>query len=463
MRLGDRLDRLLPLAQPSLGGPHREIDRALAGSTAEDSEETTDQRKARWVAELKALIRSLESRDHQPSRPLIADRRTAPDTPRTAAEIADALGATREETPFGEVCVIRRRYPLDACHGTMRLGDAALLCDWHRRGGLPSLGRDFVRDAVFFDLETTGLSHGAGTMAFLVGIGRFADDTFCLDQFFLDDPANEQAMLHLVSEYFAAAPPLISYNGKSFDAHILHNRLQLQRIALNVGLPDSAERHLDLLHLSRRCFRGLYADLKLQTLERQQLGVARREDDIPGALIPTYYFDFLDGGSLEPLRRIIEHNRLDVLSMVSLVGRLRELLETPETPRPWQIHHNLARWWHHLGEIPAAMDAFWRADRGMPYFDVDPRLYEDGLKTCLQHSDTSELVNWLQRWRIVCPDDPLVHIRLSMWFEHSERNFAQAMSYAKLAQTHCDSSLLAADLCHRIARLERRLEREAPR
>ena len=32
----------------------------------------------------------------------------------------------------------------------------------------------------FLDTETTGLSHGAGTVAFLVGVGFFTADAFCV-------------------------------------------------------------------------------------------------------------------------------------------------------------------------------------------------------------------------------------------------------------------------------------------
>ena len=54
---------------------------------------------------------------------------------------------------------------------------------------------DWARRVVFFDLETTGLSGGAGTLAFLAGCGWFGDDGFHVRQFFLTGPAGEPAML----------------------------------------------------------------------------------------------------------------------------------------------------------------------------------------------------------------------------------------------------------------------------
>ena len=52
-------------------------------------------------------------------------------------------------------------------------GDARCPRDDRRRVGAPTAG-----PLLFFDLETTGLSGGAGTLAFLVGCGYFEGDGF---------------------------------------------------------------------------------------------------------------------------------------------------------------------------------------------------------------------------------------------------------------------------------------------
>src|SRR5207249_1538371 len=55
------------------------------------------------------------------------------------------------------------------------------------------------------------------------------------------------------------------------------------------------------------------------TLEREVIGL-EREDDVPGALIPALYFDFLRSRRAAPLARVFDHNRHDVLSLVALLG-----------------------------------------------------------------------------------------------------------------------------------------------
>jgi hypothetical protein len=56
-------------------------------------------------------------------------------------------------------------------------------------------------------------------------------------------------------------------------------------------------------------------------VEERVLGY-ERDDPIPSALVPDAYFDYLRAGSLEFLEAALEHNRLDVISLVHLHSRL---------------------------------------------------------------------------------------------------------------------------------------------
>ncbi|MEA3420668.1 MAG: hypothetical protein U9Q97_03195, partial [Acidobacteriota bacterium] len=50
--------------------------------------------------------------------------------------------------------------------------------------------------SLFIDLETTGLSGGAGVVPFNVGMGYYSDDRFWVVQYFLGDLAEEEKMIH---------------------------------------------------------------------------------------------------------------------------------------------------------------------------------------------------------------------------------------------------------------------------
>ena len=185
-----------------------------------------------------------------------------------------------------------------------------------------------TRPLIFFDLETTGLCGGAGTLAFLVGCGRFADDgAFIIRQHLLADLGGERALLEAVGRDLAAAGSLVSFNGKSFDAPLLETRYLYHRLDWRrAGLP-----HLDILHLSR-LFWGWDRrqtpedrDCSLASLEKDVLGLARR-DDLPGHLIPARYFAFVRSGDPRPLAAVLEHNRRDLMSLAGLSARVHELI-----------------------------------------------------------------------------------------------------------------------------------------
>src|SRR5262249_15320062 len=61
------------------------------------------------------------------------------------------------------------------------------------------------------------------------------------------------------------------------------------------------------------------ADCRLGTVEQNVLRFIR-DDDLPGALIPTVYFDYLRRKRPDQLPRVFEHNRHDILSLAALTG-----------------------------------------------------------------------------------------------------------------------------------------------
>ena len=75
-----------------------------------------------------------------------------------------------------------------------------------------------LQDLVFIDAETTGLSSGTGTFAFMLGLGWFdAHNAFHVKQIFLPEPACENAYLSALTEELARFSTIVSFNGKSFD------------------------------------------------------------------------------------------------------------------------------------------------------------------------------------------------------------------------------------------------------
>jgi uncharacterized protein len=184
-----------------------------------------------------------------------------------------------------------------------------------------------LRRPLFLDTETTGLSGGTGTVAFLVGLAWREGEGLALVQYFLCDFNQEDALLWAVGECIRDAGVLVSYNGRSFDWPLLQTRLVMRR----AEWPSPP--HLDLLTLARRIFRPRLPDCALQTVEQAVLEL-HRADDLPGSLIPGRYFAWLRSGDPNILDPVFLHNRQDVLSMALLLPRFEAMLRGSEELHP---------------------------------------------------------------------------------------------------------------------------------
>lgn len=241
--------------------------------------------------------------------------------------IAGILGGRPVETSFGNCLAIDRRYESDRWHGDVQIGSCGLDdCDDLRLLD-PSLTlreRPGPR-TVFIDLETTGMSGGAGTVAFLVGCGFFDLGAFQVRQFLLTSYASERALLSAVTEFFGGTDLIVTYNGKTFDVPVMETRWSFHRLPM----PDFSQDvpHFDMLHPARRLWSSrLGADdgsggggCRLTTLERDVLGF-RRMGDVQGFEIPGRFFQFLRTGDPRPLEPVLEHNRLDLVSLAAVTG-----------------------------------------------------------------------------------------------------------------------------------------------
>lgn len=216
------------------------------------------------------------------------------------------------------VCFLRRiEYPVAERHGARQLG---VPVHWPR---IAELARDDeldvdLADCLFLDTETTGLAGGAGTVVFMCGLGFFEGEHLVLEQVFLRAFGEEPAALAHIARRLAERQTLVTFVGKSFDRHRIAARMTLHKIEA----PVLTDRHLDLYHLTRRAYGKQLPDCKLRTVEEQLLGVYR-VGDLPGALAPAAFVAWLRDKSGQ-VDEVFEHNRLDVLSLVTLLGVLGE-------------------------------------------------------------------------------------------------------------------------------------------
>ncbi len=239
-------------------------------------------------------------------------------------EFAAQTGGEVVRTESGRYLEVITEYNADYKHGARLL--SAVLAGRQFNLGYFEINEQErtieLEDIVFVDAETTGLSTTAGTVAFLLGVGYIQNERFRLHQFFLPDYPDEPAMLEAIADLVENRSCVCTFNGKCFDLPLLEARYIMQRSESPFNEMD----RIDLLHSSRRFWRGRFADTTLQTLEKELLGLYRY-DDTPGYMIPQLYFDYLRTGDFDPLEGVLLHNRLDIVSLLFLLHATQKYLD----------------------------------------------------------------------------------------------------------------------------------------
>jgi len=192
-------------------------------------------------------------------------------------------------------------------------------------------------DTVFVDTETTGLSGGTGTVAFLIGVGCFEARGFQVEQCLMRDYDEEPDMLERLLALLQRHSTVVTYNGKSFDSPLLQNRGILNRIRM----PLDKMAHIDLLHMARRLYKRSMPRCSLQAMEQALLGLTR-VGDIPGGEIPEVFFAFLQDGDMQRLEQVIHHNQQDIESMVLLLGCFAEVMRAPQAQEDPCVRYSAA-------------------------------------------------------------------------------------------------------------------------
>lgn len=190
----------------------------------------------------------------------------------------------------------------------------------------PRLAGFTREEALFLDVEATGLFQDANNVAFLVGVAWFEPAGLLLEQLFLESPEDEPALLQHLLTRLQGRRFLVSYNGKAYDKTVLESRFVMNRLMDHQSAHLRLLPHLDLLHLGRRIYGGKLPGHKLSTMEQQVLHF-QRGDDIPGALVPQYYYEYLLRGRVDRMVQIIHHNKVDVLTLVHLADHLLSALD----------------------------------------------------------------------------------------------------------------------------------------
>jgi len=414
-------------------------------------------------------------------RPGLSDPAAIDTTPRVthagsedpAGTAGEVLGGEWCESDGGRFLIVDRSYSPGYRHGTMSIADGLPPSDgyWPRLSLLAD-GADASR-LLFVDLETTGLAGGAGTYAFLVGCGWFDGGRFRVRQFFLSNFVAERALLEALVDLARTSGTVVTYNGKSFDLPLVETRLTMHRMET----PFAAMPHIDMLHPARRLWRKSEAAVlqsyggmplrdsgcRLSVLEQSLCGHVR-EGDVAGFEIPARYFHFVRTGDARPLEAVLEHNRLDLLSLALVTARAAQLLDegAPST-RTAREALGLGRLYERGGMFTDAWRCFTRA------IELDDDEVMTRAEALRAHAVLARRMRRFSdaaaSWRRVldvpgCPPSLAREASdaLAVHLEHRLRDYQTARGYAMQSLYSDASAARKQATLHRVARLDRKID-----
>lgn len=364
------------------------------------------------------------------------------------------------ENEHGSFFLVESATHLETRHGVLPLSRVQALAPEAVSvlAGEPGWEGFDLSQAVFLDTETTGLAGGTGTAAFLIGIGYVEGDRFRVRQYFMRDYVEEAAQLAELARDLAGFRQLVTFNGAQFDVPLLEARFRLNR----ARFPLVEAVHLDLLQPARRLWKLRLDSCRLQSLEAQLLGV-RRQADVPGEEIPRLYFDYVRNRNARFLPRILEHNRLDLVSLAALSVLACQWVVDDHAEDPRDVL-SLARVLERARLEERAAAHYARAAAS----EHDAVRLAALLRLAQRAKRGGDLARAVTLWEQAAAEGDLLALReLAMHHEHRRRDYAAALALTERGHALADPDdpgvrRAAADFQRRRARLLGKLRRAAP-
>ena len=402
---------------------------------------------------------------------------------KTGPSIQDVLSGEFVFNRRGETFIHEETYAADYRHGWATLDTdtpLTMMANWANDARLVEMP---LESFAFLDTETSGLSGGTGTYAFLVGAGRFEQSAsgrplrqaqgrhFRLLQFFMRDPGEEAALLEALADFLAPCQALVTYNGKAFDAPLLRTRYILH----DIPVPFEDYAHVDLLHLARRLWRDRLPSRTLKYIEENVLDAPRTSQEVPGYEIPWLYFDYLRTGDVSEMKGIFYHNAMDIVALAALFSHTANILHDPFAGH---IQHGLdfiavAKLFEDLGHWDEAARLYERGLEEDPSISSGQALTEADFGAAVKRlsilqkrrGDMGQAVEWWQQ--AARRGHVYAHVELAKHHEHQKRDYVEAQKWAHEALEIVSSrqempgymrAHWRTELEHRLNRLEGKLK-----
>ena len=325
----------------------------------------------------------------------------------------------------GKVFIMKKTIPFGTFHGNVQLSENFSTDPIFDLTGYIPQNDLHLGDIIFLDIETTSLSIGAGSFAFLVGLCYFSQKGITTNLIFIEKPNDEGALLTFLDDKLSQYSIICTYNGKSFDIPLLKNRYIMHRLQFTA----LSMHHLDLLYFARKIWKMRLKTCKLSEIEKKILQFTRSDDEIPGWLVPQIYFDYLDQKSPAILKGVFNHNRMDVISLAALFQYINQIITS---------HGNIN------GVEGTDLASLARIYQQQDKLELSSSYYQIGIKKGFGTENSAYihrnfgLVNkkqekWdeaVNQWKLASEfNDYISCIELAKYFEHKEKSYYQALEW----------------------------------
>jgi tetratricopeptide (TPR) repeat protein len=185
-------------------------------------------------------------------------------------------------------------------------------------------------------------------------------------------------------------------------------------------------------------------------------------------MIPSLYFDYLEDGDARPLKGVFYHNAVDVLSMAALLNHIAAQLADPLGGHRSPLDQvDMGRLFEDLGHVETAAQLYERALVHDLPDDIRVRTVRQWSFLEKRRDNLSEA---MRLWHEAAANGELyAHVELAKVYEHRMHNYQGAIFWTQLAldriaepsRSPAERLRWVSELNHRLARVQRKLEKEA--
>ncbi|MBP1927066.1 uncharacterized protein YprB with RNaseH-like and TPR domain [Sedimentibacter acidaminivorans] len=180
---------------------------------------------------------------------------------------------------------------------------------------------ELLRDAFFFDIETTGLSREYSNIISITTL-LMEDNKYKVYQLYCEYKIDEKEVIKYFKDLVRTKKYVVTYNGNNFDIPFIINKCKQNDINFNWDLFVKIDLYSDMKNIRNKID---IINLKLKTVE-EFFGI-KRYDTITGQDVLVLYEAYCIEPKKEFSQLILQHNYEDVYNLAILFKKIFNLYD----------------------------------------------------------------------------------------------------------------------------------------